>query len=56
MADKLALKTTLHNELQKTQKEIDEIGESNAIKKECLLQHREFVLKLITICVDRNKF
>lgn len=70
MSEKLALKKSLYDELNKTQKELDELGnivysgnvfdytesQNDLVKKKCLLQHREFILKLITICVDRNKF
>lgn len=68
MADKLALKKTLFDELKKTNDEIKELenhkNENNDLysliendaKLSCLKSHKEFVQRLIDICVNRNKF
>ena len=64
MAEKLALKTELNKQLFRLTKEIEELEKSGEVVREfdyetkmCLLKrNRDDVLKLIAICVDRNKF
>lgn len=64
--EKLLLKKTLFDELKKTNDEIKKL-EQNVSEKfadvkviyakiSCLKSHKEFVQRLIDICVNRNKF
>ena len=56
------LKKTLFEELKETNRKIESIEqgfwniEPILMERKCLLQHKEFIQKLIDICVDRNKF
>lgn len=68
MAEKLALKKALFDELKKTNDEIKKLEDSmkneramfrlieNDAKLNYLQSHKEFVQRLIDICVNRNKF
>lgn len=68
MAEKLALKKALFDELKTTNDEIKKLEDSmnneramfpmieNDIKLSCLKSHKEFIQRLIDICVNRNKF
>lgn len=54
MAEKLALKKALFDEIRKTNYEIAHA--TNVIEIEQLQKHKNFVQHIIEICVDRNKF
>ena len=66
MAEKLALKKALFDELKTTNDEIKRLEDykknehafipSIDAKLSCLQSHKEFVQRLIDICVNRNKF
>ena len=68
MAEKLLLKKALFDELKTTNDEIKKLEDSmkneramfpmieTDIKLSCLQSHKEFVQRLIDICVNRNKF
>ena len=59
--EKLALKKALFDELKQTNQKIEDIKcEPPSYKKllmmESLKSHKDFIQRLIDICVDRNKF
>lgn len=54
MAEKLALKKALFDELKKTNQKITDC--ENIIELTQLKHHKDFIQHLIDICVDRNKF
>lgn len=54
MAEKLALKKALFDELKRTNQKIND--SLNIIELTYLKQHRDFINDLISICVNRNKF
>lgn len=69
MSEKLALKKALFDELKKTNKMIDDaqneilMEDSNTQEYSlinatltCLCHHKDFIQRLIDICVGRNKF
>ena len=67
MAEKLALKKALFDELKKTNEEIKKWENIDCIKENIypslveanlvrLKHHKDFIQRLIDICVDRNKF
>lgn len=56
MPEKLALKKALMKELHDTQMQIDQLKKWDSVEVVYLNAHREFILKLIGICTERNKF
>lgn len=62
MAEKLALKTELHRLLHLYTLRIDEMEKVEHLTPRqttelmCLKQHRDDILHLISICVQRNKY
>ena len=61
MAEKLALKKALFDELKETNLDIEKVEKQSDsfhkdIELECLKHHKDFIQRLIDICVGRNKF
>jgi len=64
MSEKLALKNELNSQLNRLTREIEELKKQEVtertfdydVKLNLLTRNRDDVLRLITICVDRNKF
>lgn len=61
MAEKLALKKALFDELKSTNEDIKKVENQsdsyiNELELSYLQLHKDFILHLIDICVDRNKF
>lgn len=64
MAEKLALKKALFDELKKTNERIKELEQVKEplypeLRNNSLIHlksHKDFIQRLIDICVDRNKF
>ena len=64
MSEKLALKNELNSQLNRLTREIEELKKQEVtertfdydVKLSILTRNRDDVLRLITICVDRNKF
>lgn len=66
MSEKLLLKTTLYDELNKTNSEIiklfekrnDKFADLKVIDAKLMVlnEHKKFVENIIEICVQRNKF
>ena len=56
MAEKLLLKQTLFDELKLINKQIKETDKDDIRELVHLSQRKEFVQRIIDICVDRNKF
>lgn len=64
MSEKLALKNELNSQLNRLTREIEELKKQEVtertfdydVKLSLLTRNRDDVLRLITICVDRNKF
>lgn len=66
MSEKLALKKALFDELKTTNEEIQKLEDfkktkhayipSIDVKLACLKSHKDFIQRLIDICVGRNKF
>ena len=56
MSEKLLLKKVLFDELKTINKQIKETDANDICELVHLSQRKEFVQKIIDICVDRNKF
>lgn len=61
MAEKLALKKALFDELKSTNEDIKKVEKyqpsfAKDVELMCLKDHKDFIQRLIDICVDRNKF
>ena len=61
MSEKLALKKALFDELKSTNEDIKKVENQsdsyvNELELSYLQAHKDFILHLIDICVDRNKF